>query len=126
MLASDSTCNQKISALIEGEYQASVSGCNTGNYQIVLQASNVFDDVLILVNLGGYTCSNGDEIIVEGVITSPNSFLLEEARYCDQYQISGEGTISDNSITIQYEVEYGSESTGELVQESCRVTLPRS
>ena len=126
MLAADSSCNQKIAELIEGEYQANVTGCNTGSYELTIQSSNVFDDVLILVNLGGYTCDNGDDIIVEGLITSPETFVLEEARYCDQYQVSGNGTITETAIIIDYSVSYGSESTGELVEESCKLTLSRS
>lgn len=125
-LDGDSTCNQKISSLITGVYQPVVTGCNTGSYELVIQGSNVFDDVLILVNLGGYTCDNGDDIIVEGLITSPESFILEEARYCDQYQVSGSGTITETSIIIEYSVSYGSESTGELVEETCKLTLPRA
>lgn len=125
-LASDSTCNQRISNLIQGLYRAKVKGCNTGNYDLTIQGSNVFDNVLVLVNLGGYTCSTGDEIVVEATISSPTQFTLEPATYCEQYKLNGTGTISDKKITISYDVEYvGSEATGELVTESCLVTLDR-
>lgn len=125
-LAADSTCNQRISSLIQGVYQAKVKGCNTGNYALTIQGSNVFDDVLVLVNLGGYTCATGDELVVEAKISSPTQFKLEPATYCEQYKLSGTGTISDKKITISYDVEYvGSEATGELVTESCKVVLDR-
>lgn len=127
MLGVDSTCNQRISSLIEGVYRADVKGCNTGDYDLTIQGSNVFDNVLVLVNLGGYTCSSGDEIVVEATISSADQFKLEPATYCEQYKLSGTGTITDKAITIVYDVEYiGSEATGELVTESCKVTLDRS
>ncbi len=126
MQDADGACNQRISKLIEGVYRARVKGCNTGNYDLTIQGSNVFDNVLVLVNLGGYTCSTGDELVVEATISSPTQFTLEPATYCEQYKLNGTGTISDKKITISYDVEYvGSEATGELVTESCQVSLDR-
>ncbi len=122
----DGSCDQRISKLIEGVYRTKVKGCKTGNYDLTIQGSNVFDNVLVLVNLGGYTCSTGDEIVVEATISSQNTFTLEPATYCEQYKLNGTGTITDKTITISYNVEYvGSEATGELVTESCQVTLDR-
>lgn len=126
MQDADGACNQRISKLIEGVYRARVKGCNTGNYALTIQGSNVFKNVLILANLGGYTCATGDEIVVEAIISSPTGFTLEPATYCEQYKLSGQGTITDKEITITYDVEYvGSEATGELITESCQVTLDR-
>ncbi|MDP5172665.1 MAG: hypothetical protein NWR72_20650 [Bacteroidia bacterium] len=123
----DGACNTRIAGLMKGTYDAKVSGCKTGNYKVTLLPSNVFDNILVIVNLGGYKCSNGDDVVVEAVIESPTTFKLEEARYCEQYNISGSGTISDREITIQYSVAYGgSEATGELVEETCSVKLKRS
>lgn len=126
-LDSDSTCNQRLSSLIEGVYRANVTGCTTGDYDLTIQGSNVFDEVLVLVNLGGYTCSGGEQIVVEASISSSDQFVLESATYCDQYKLNGSGVITDEKIIITYDVEYiGSEATGELVTETCKVTLDRS
>lgn len=126
VIGPDGACDQRISNLIQGVYRARVKGCNTGDYDLTIQGSNVFENVLVIVNLGGYTCSTGDEIVVEATISSPTQFKLEPATYCEQYKLNGTGTISDKKITISYDVEYvGSEATGELVTESCQLTLDR-
>ena len=120
-------CSQKIARLVEGVYQTSVSGCSTGNYAITLQGSNVFNDILFLVNLGGYTCGAGEELVVEAKIDSPEAFTLEEAVYCEKYKLSGKGTITKDEIRIRYDVEYiGSESSGTLEKEQCLVVLERT
>jgi hypothetical protein len=119
-------CSIRLAAAWEGVYNTDVSGCQTGNYVITLQSSQVFDDILLLINLGGYRCSNGEELVVEARVTSASKFTIEPSRYCEKYQISGSGQVENNRIRLDYRVEYAaSEATGTSVEEQCQVILKK-
>lgn len=122
----DGRCSIKLAAAWEGVYNTEVSGCQTGNYVVTLQGSQVFDDILLLINLGGYRCSNGEELVVEARVTSESEFSIEPSRYCERYQISGSGQVENNRIRLDYRVQYAaSEATGTLVNEECQVILKK-
>ena len=105
-LGANATCDTRTAERIAGVYTANSQGCNTGNHNITLQASNIHDEILLLVNLGNYSCDNGEAITVEAEILSPTTFKLEPGPYCGKYTISGEGSISDNEITLNFQAEY--------------------
>ncbi len=120
------SCSIKMASALEGVYETDVSGCQTGNYDLTIQGSQVFDDILLLINLGGYRCDNGEKLVVEAKITSAEEFILEPSRYCEKYQISGSGRVNNGRIQLTYRVQYAaSEATGVAVEEECQVILKK-
>jgi hypothetical protein len=84
---------------------------------VTLQASNIQDEILILVNLGNYTCNNGEPVVVEAEILSPTTFKLEPGPYCGKYTFSGEGSISDDEIRINFQAEYAGPGGNQIVDQ---------
>ena len=100
------SCDVRTAERIARVYSGSSQGCNSGNHNVTLQASNIHDEILILVNLGNYVCDNEESVVVEAEILSPTTFKLEPGPYCGKYTFSGEGSISDNEITVNFQAEY--------------------
>ncbi len=120
------SCNLRVAKMLEGHYRPTVTGCQTGSYNFSIQASNVFDDIIVLVNLGGYTCANEEDIVVQARIENESTFTLEPGPYCSKYRLTGGGKIEKNQILIDYEVEYLNRNTNSpRVSETCKLTLKR-
>ncbi|MEL6675094.1 MAG: hypothetical protein AAFR61_22995 [Bacteroidota bacterium] len=125
-LATDGSCNLRTAERLAGVYQAATTGCNTGAYSMSVQASNVDDEIMLLTNFGSYLCANGEPITMEVEITDSENFVLEPGPYCGQYNISGTGKISGNTLTITYIAEYESPlGSGTQVKDECVVTLTK-
>lgn len=121
-LGADATCDVRTAERIARVYRGSSQGCNSGNHNVTLQASNIQDEILILVNLGNYSCDNGESIVVEAEILSPTTFKLEPGPYCGKYTFSGEGSISDSEIRIEFQAEYIGPGGNQIV-DRCVATL---
>jgi len=113
----DATCDVRTVERIARVYSGSTQGCNSGNHNVTLQASNIQDEILILVNLGNYSCDNGESVVVEAEILSPTAFKLEPGPYCGKYTFSGEGSISDDEIRITFQAEYAGISGNQIVDQ---------
>lgn len=113
----DANCDVRTAERIARVYSGSTQGCTSGNHNVTLQASNISDEILILVNLGNYSCSNGESVVVEAEILSPTAFTLEPGPYCGKYTFSGEGSISDSEIRINFKAEYLGPGGNQIVDE---------
>lgn len=121
--ATDGTCSVRTAKKLTGVYPTTSKGCKTGSYSTSIQASNIHDDILLLVGLGSYLCSNGEPIVVEAQVDGPNAFKLEPGPYCNQYRFKGTGTLDGDKIVVSYTAEY--EVNGSQVKDKCTATLER-